>query len=63
MYIFLHVHFHLFQRSHVFQRACKASARWVKLEESIRLELPRDTLFHAEIVTELRGEVSVLCIC
>ncbi|WAR18798.1 CMTR1-like protein, partial [Mya arenaria] len=43
-------------RSHVFQQSCKMKGRWVKPEDGLRLELPRDTLIEAEIVTELRGE-------
>lgn len=43
-------------RSHVFQRPCKGNGRWTKLEDGLRLELPRNTLLEAEIVTELRGE-------
>ena len=31
----------------------------MKLEDGLRLELPRDTLIEAEVVTELRGEVKV----
>ena len=49
-----------FQRSQVFQRACYANSRWQKLEDGLRLELPRDTLIEAEIVTELRGEVILI---
>lgn len=43
-------------RSHVFQRPCGTHGRWTKLEDGLRLELPRDTLIEAEVVTELRGE-------
>ncbi|XP_052271632.1 cap-specific mRNA (nucleoside-2'-O-)-methyltransferase 1-like [Dreissena polymorpha] len=43
-------------RSKVFQRECKAGSRWQKLDNNkLFVELPRDTLLHAEIVTELRG--------
>ena len=48
-----------FQRSHVFQRPCGTHGRWTKLEDGLRLELPRDTLIEAEVVTELRGEVNI----
>ena len=48
----------IFQRSQVFRRYCGGPARWVKLEEGLRMELPRDTVLLAENVTELRGEVT-----
>ena len=41
----------------MFQRPCGGKGRWTKLEDGLRLELPRNTLLEAEIVTELRGEV------
>lgn len=43
-------------RSHVFQRSCGSHSRWTKLEDGLRLELPKDTVIEAEVVTELRGE-------
>ena len=49
----------ILQRSHVFQRPCKGNGRWTKLEDGLRLELPRNTLLEVEIVTELRGEVNI----
>lgn len=55
----LHWNKFYFQRSHVFQRACGGHGRWTKLEDGLRLELPKDTLIEAEVVTELRGEVIV----
>lgn len=43
-------------RTFVFQRPCRQGAKWTKMEDSLKIELPRDTLFEAEVVTELRGE-------
>ncbi|XP_060554064.1 cap-specific mRNA (nucleoside-2'-O-)-methyltransferase 1-like isoform X2 [Ruditapes philippinarum] len=43
-------------RSSVFQRQCRPNARWTKMEDGLKIELPRDTLIEAEIVIELRGE-------
>ncbi|KAL4238274.1 Cap-specific mRNA (nucleoside-2'-O-)-methyltransferase 1 [Mactra antiquata] len=43
-------------RTVVYQRVCKQNERWVKLQDNLKLELPRDTLLLAEIVTEYKGE-------
>ncbi|XP_045186232.2 cap-specific mRNA (nucleoside-2'-O-)-methyltransferase 1-like [Mercenaria mercenaria] len=43
-------------RSWVFHRPCRPNARWTKMEDGLKIELPRDTLIEAEIVIELKGE-------
>ena len=35
----------------------RENSRWVKLEDSLHVELPTDTLLEVEVVQELRGEV------
>ena len=51
-----------FQRSHVFKWDGQSRSKWTKLDE-VKIELPMETIVQAEVVQELRGEVSFLSDC